>query len=96
MLKVSLHTPHDLSLPLFFVFGDFCQFLKGFGVQGGFDVVVFCGVCEVLCDELDPGHWGSADRSLACGESNNTAELFVQVSLDLINGCDQGVLGVAF
>ena len=64
MLKVSLHTPHDLSLPLFFVFGNFFQFFEGFGIEGGFDVVVFCGVCEILCNELDPGHRGSANRAL--------------------------------
>ena len=30
-------------------------------------------------------------RQGACGESNNTAELFVQVFLDLNEGCDQGI-----
>ena len=55
------------------VFGNFFEFLEGFGVKGGFDVVVFC---DVLCDELDPDQWGSA-----CGESNDTAELFVYALL---------------
>ena len=95
MLKVSLHTPHDLSLPLFFVFGNFFQFLEGFGIEGGFDVVVVCGVCEILCNELDPGHWGVC-RQGACGESGSTAGLFVQVFLGLNEGCAQGVPGVAF
>ena len=67
--KVVLHTPHNLRFPsILFIFGKVYKFLEGGWVKGGFDVVMFCGVCEILSDEFDPGEWGSADRALVRGQ----------------------------
>ena len=30
--------------------------------------MMFCGVCEILSDEFDPGEWGSSDRALVRGQ----------------------------
>ena len=29
--------------------------------------MMFCGLCEILSDEFDPGEWGSADMALVRG-----------------------------
>ena len=82
--KISLHAPHDLLLPPNIVFSNFYQFLEGGLGKGGFDVVVFCGVFEVFCDDLDPcSNWSAGSRLGVCGASNKTALLSVQVCLPL-------------